>query len=104
MEENSFPSLNEIRKEAQSIKPVVIVGRNGVTENLIDSVSDAFHTREVVKVKFNDWKEEKFDLSSVIAGKTGSRIISIIGNTLILFRKITRHEDEKSSPGPENTN
>jgi RNA-binding protein len=91
--------VEEIRKEAQHIKPVVIVGRNGVTESLIDSVSDAFHTREVVKVKFNDWKEEKHDLSNVIAEKTGSTVISIIGNTLILFRKITKHEDEKIKAG-----
>ncbi len=61
--ENSWKHLNVLQKNirslAHNLKPVVMVQRNGITEQLIKSVDIALADHELIKVKFLDSKEEK---------------------------------------------
>jgi RNA-binding protein YhbY len=44
-------------------------------------------TRELIKIKFREFKDEKVALSKSIAELTHSEVVGIIGHTLILFRQ-----------------
>ena len=77
----------KLKSDAHHLNPLVIVGQKGLSKTLIASVEDALKAHELIKIKFNDFKEEKEELSNKIADETGSEIVSIIGNIVILYRK-----------------
>ena len=79
-----------LRGLAHGLKPLVQVGKKGVTDELIGSVDHALDDHELIKVRFLDFKEEKITLSEKIAEKTGSELVGLIGNIAVLFR---RHPD-----------
>lgn len=79
-----------LRSRAHHLKPVVYVGKSAVTDTVVDSADKALAAQELIKVKFNDLKDQKKALTEELAQRTGAGIAGIIGNTAILYRP---HED-----------
>jgi putative YhbY family RNA-binding protein len=48
-----------LRSLAHHLKPVVIVGKNGINSQLIASTEVALNDHELIKVRFGEFKEEK---------------------------------------------
>jgi RNA-binding protein len=84
-----------LRGLAHHLKPVVQVGKQGVIENLITSVSQALDAHELIKVKFVDHKQERHELSQEIANRTGSELAGLVGNVAILYRQHSEAEKRK---------
>jgi RNA-binding protein len=84
-----------LRSLAHHLKPVVMVGRNGVSEQLTASVDAALKDHELIKVKFLDFKEEKKEISQEIALTTKSEVVGIIGNIVIFYRQHPQPEQRK---------
>ncbi|MBW2638545.1 MAG: YhbY family RNA-binding protein [Deltaproteobacteria bacterium] len=72
---------------AHHIKPLVIIGVKGVTEQLLNSVDVALNDHELIKVKFSDFKESKKEISEEIAEATNSERVGLIGNIAIFYRQ-----------------
>ena len=53
-----------LEKEAHDLSPLVIVGGAGLTEGVIDMVDNSLFHHELIKVKFNEYKDEKIDLTN----------------------------------------
>lgn len=75
-----------LEKNAQPLNALVQVGGAGVTEEQIKQISRLLDEHELIKVKFNEFKDEKRELSAEIAQKTESTFVRLIGNVLILYR------------------
>ena len=86
-----------LRGLAHGLEPVVFIGKNGITENLIIAVNDAIEVHELIKVKFQDFKDEKKDLSEVLAKDTNTELCGLVGNIAILFRQNENEEKRKIS-------
>ena len=84
-----------LRGLAHHLKPVVQVGKQGVIENLITSVSQALDAHELIKVKFVDHKQERQELSREIANRTESELAGLVGNVAILYRQHSDAEKRK---------
>ena len=52
MEKLSSSERNILRKEAHTLKPVIMVGKNGITPKLTAAVDAALADHELIKVKF----------------------------------------------------
>ena len=76
-----------LRSQAHHLEPVVLIGKNGIKDGTIESINKVLQTRELIKIKFREFKDEKLKLSGKIAELTNSEIVGIIGHTLILFRQ-----------------
>ena len=76
----------QLRSQAQSLNPVVMVGHEGITEGVIAALDAALTDHELVKVRFQDFKEMVRDLSVQLANKTGSALVSTTGFTAVFFR------------------
>ncbi len=74
-------------KQAHSLKPVVMIGKAGLTEEVVSATTAALDDHELIKVRFVDHKSEKKSISSQLADRTDSTLIRIIGNIAILFRR-----------------
>jgi len=75
----------KLKAQAHGLKPVIQVGKAGVEEPQIKSIRRALHEHELIKIKFLDYKDHKQEISMNIARETGSEVVDIIGNTLILY-------------------
>jgi RNA-binding protein len=81
-----------LRAQAHHLKPLVMIGAKGVTDQLVGSVDIALNDHELIKVKFGEFKEAKKEMSEEIAKATKSELVGLIGNIAIFYR---RHPDPK---------
>lgn len=84
-----------LRGLAHHLKPVVQVGKQGLIDNLITTVSQALDAHELIKVKFVDLKQQREELSCEIATRTESELAGLIGNVAILYRQHSNAEKRK---------
>ena len=76
-----------LRSKAHHLAPVVLIGKHGITDGTIESIDRVFETRELIKIKFREFKNEKLSLSEKITELTNSQIVGVIGHTVIIFRQ-----------------
>jgi len=79
-----------LKNQAHSLKVNIIIGKNGCTNNLIQAIIQEFKNKELIKIKFNDFKDEKKELTELIQNETTSFLVSIIGNCAIFFKKLKK--------------
>ena len=84
-----------LEKLAHDLQPVVIVGGAGVTDGVISMVDNSLAAHELIKVKFNEFKDEIRELTTELCQKTDATLVRIIGFTVILFREAEQEEDRK---------
>ncbi len=87
MQELSASERKKLKAQAHHLKPVIMIGKNGMTESFIKSVIKALYDHELIKIKFIDFKDEKKELAKEISEKTDSDIVGMIGNILILYKE-----------------
>lgn len=82
-----------LRAEAHGLKPVVQIGKEGITENVIASINDAFNTREVLKIKVLETAPETASESvkSILAGMDDTYLVQVMGRIITLFRQSERN-------------
>ena len=76
-----------LRGQAHHLEPVVLIGKNGIKDGTIESINKVLQTRELIKIKFREFKDEKLSLSEKIAELTNSQVVGVIGHTVIIFRQ-----------------
>lgn len=86
-----------LRGIAHGLKPVVQIGRDGVTAGVIRAVDEELFRHELIKIKFNDIKGKglKESITGEVAAKTGSVPVGMIGHTVILYRRQADPEKRK---------
>lgn len=78
----------KLKAQAHSLKPVVLMGEKGLTENVILEIDLALASHQLIKVKVGRLpKEEKQQIASEITQATSSELVQIIGNILVLYRR-----------------
>ncbi len=80
---------NFLRKKAHELKPVVMIGKNGLSAEVIHAADSALVDHELIKIKFIDFKEEKQALSRSLAVETGAYLVTVIGNVAVFYRENT---------------
>jgi len=76
-----------LRSQAHHLEPVVLIGKNGIKDGTIESINKVLQTRELIKIKFREFKGEKLSLSEKIVELTNSQVVGVIGHTVIIFRQ-----------------
>jgi RNA-binding protein len=75
-----------LRGLGHHLNPVVFVGREGFSETLVQSVTDALKTRELIKVKLGQNCDiPKKEAAEKLAEISGANLIQLIGKTVLLF-------------------
>lgn len=87
----------ELEKAAHDLNPVVIVGGAGVTEGVVTMVANSLKVHELLKIKFNEYKDEKVELTQVICDQCDATLVRIIGNVAILYKEAEKEADRKYS-------
>jgi RNA-binding protein len=77
-----------LRGLAHDLKPVVLIGKEGITDGIVRAADEGLCQHELIKIKYNEYKEkeQKTPLTEKLVERTGSALIGTIGHTAILFR------------------
>ena len=84
-----------LEKEAHNLSPLVIVGGAGVTEGVINMISSSIASHELIKVKFNEYKDEKVELTEEILESTDTTLVRMIVNIIILYKAAEKEDKQK---------
>ena len=86
-----------LRGLAHNLKPVVLIGQKGLTDDLIKSADQALEKHELIKIKFNEYKEkdQKAVITEELCKSTKAEVAGTIGHIVILYREQTDPEKKK---------
>lgn len=76
-----------LRGLAHHLKPVVYLGKQGITDSLIENVNQALDAHELIKLKFTSFKEQRKTLAQEIEEHTQSEMVGLVGNIAIYYRE-----------------
>lgn len=72
---------------AHKLKPVVLLGSNGLTEGVLAEIDSALDTHELIKVKIpSSDRELKAQIAETIALNTQATLVQTIGNIAVYYR------------------
>lgn len=79
--------IRELKARAQRLEPILKMGKQGLSPAFIKSVQEVLALRELIKVKFVEFKEQRKQLAPELAEKSGSFLVTLVGNVAVLYRK-----------------
>ncbi|MBW2467087.1 MAG: ribosome assembly RNA-binding protein YhbY [Deltaproteobacteria bacterium] len=83
-----------LRGLGHHLKPLVILGRDGLSKNVVIAANAVLAAHELVKIKIgNGCLLDRNEAAAALAEKTGAEIVQILGKTLLLFRANPDRED-----------
>lgn len=88
------------KARAQRLKAALKVGHDGLSPQFLAAVVDALKHHELVKVKFDAFKDQKKELAPQLAGKSGSHLVTRVGNVVVLYRPKSGEDDGLPSAAP----
>jgi RNA-binding protein len=78
--------IRELKARAQRMKATLRVGKDGLSPQFLAAVQQALSHAELIKIKFDYFKEDKKVLTPQLAEKTGSHLVTRVGNVVVLYR------------------
>ena len=94
-----MPTLRELKSRAQLLKPSLRLGRNGLTNEFVAALEDALGRTGLVKIRFEDFKDERKSLTKELVLRTSSQLVQQVGHTAVFYRAPasprTAHHDEE---------
>jgi RNA-binding protein len=84
--------FRKLKTLAKSIKPLIRIGKNGVSGNVIEELKRLLKKYHLVKIKVLkaapiEGKDELKKMAQSLARETDSQVVLIIGNTFTLYFK-----------------
>lgn len=77
-----------LRSLAHSLKPILQIGSDGVSPAFLESLDEAFNTRELLKVKAIDTSDldARQAADRIADGLDDVAVVQTIGRTVVLYR------------------
>jgi RNA-binding protein len=77
-----------LRAEAHALEPVVMVGKEGLTETLISAVSAALLRHELIKVRVHESSPvERAEVAEQLPSAAKAELAGQVGRVLILYKR-----------------
>ena len=82
-----------LRGLANGIPAIMQIGKGGIGENLIKTVSDALEARELIKLTvLENSMESPKEVANALAEATGSDVVAVGGKKIVLYRESVNHK------------
>ena len=84
----------QLRGMANSLDPIVHIGKDGIGDNLVKQAGDALEARELIKCRVLENSEYTArEGAEALAKATRSEVVQVIGTKFVLYRQ--SHNKEK---------
>ena len=78
----------KLRSLASTMSPVTQIGKGGITDNLVTTVSDALEARELIKLSVLETSEyTPREAAEALAEALNAAVVGVIGRKLVLYRR-----------------
>ena len=81
------PQIRKLKALGQRLDPMLKIGKAGLSDGFVKSVDEALTLHELIKIKFDDLKEQKKELSLQLATRTTSHLVMRVGHVVVLYRQ-----------------
>ena len=76
-----------LKSLANELNSVFQVGKSGLTPEVTEAVTEAFHNRELLKIAvLKNCMEDPKEIAAIIAERTHSQVVQVIGKKIILYK------------------
>ena len=84
-----------MRSKSNGLNDLVYVGKEGVTENVINQITDNLFAHELIKIKVQKTAPEELnEVAEQIVDACNCQVVAIIGSKIILY-KVTNKKNFK---------
>ncbi len=76
-----------LRSLAHPLRPVVMIGKEGLTPAVVAKADQELTAHELIKVRFAQFQDEKRELLAQMAAELLAEVVGVVGHVGILFRQ-----------------
>lgn len=94
----SIQERKRLRQIGHALNPVVMLGGQGLTENVVEETNRALNDHELIKVKIaGEDRDARVAAINEIAQITGAEIVQTIGKIALLYKKAIKQNPKLSN-------
>ncbi len=85
-----------LKSISSTYEPIFQIGKSSITPTMVDAVSEALAARELIKVSvLKNCADDPRDIAELLAERTRSKVVHVIGKKIVLYRPNPKKEDRK---------
>ena len=85
-----------LKSISSTYEPIFQIGKGSITPEVCEAVSEALTARELIKISvLKNCADDPKDVATLIAERTRSQVVHVIGRKIVLFRQNPKKEDRK---------
>lgn len=78
----------ELRSVGQGLKPLLMIGKEGLTDTVLAQLEALIERHELVKIKLLDTLEvDRHELAEELETKARARLVQVIGRMVLMYRR-----------------
>ncbi|WP_336929137.1 ribosome assembly RNA-binding protein YhbY [Acinetobacter tandoii] len=94
----SIQERKRLRQIGHALNPVVMIGGQGLTENVVEETNRALNDHELIKVKIaGEDREARVAVIAEISKVTGAEVVQTIGKIALLYKKAKQQNPKLSN-------
>ncbi len=84
----SGKAARRLRALGHDLSAVVSIGKDGITDGVVDAAKAALHTHELIKVRVRtEAPIDRKEAASDLANRTSSSLAQVLGRTFLLYKR-----------------
>lgn len=77
-----------LKSLAMTMDPIFQIGKNSMTPELTNAISEALEARELIKVSvLKNCADDPKELAQLLAERTRSQVVQVIGKKIVLYKE-----------------
>lgn len=89
-----------LKARAMKIDSIFQIGKSSLSPAQVEAIRSALQARELIKVSvLKNCADDPAELAEVIAQRTGSQVVQVIGKKIVLYKKNAKREAKKIPDG-----
>ncbi len=87
-----------LKSISSTYDPIFQIGKGSITPELCEAVNEALTARELIKLSvLKNCADDPHTIAQILAERTRSEVVHVIGKKIVLFRQNPKKEDRKIS-------
>jgi len=83
----SSKQIRHLRGLGHHLLPAVMVGREGVTDQVLAALEDSIKAHELIKVKIQqNCPQDRSEVAELLAKGAVAAVVQVLGKTILLYR------------------
>ena len=85
-----------LKSLSSTYDPIFQIGKSSITPEVCEAVSEALAARELIKISvLKNCADDPKDLAAILAERTRSQVVHVIGKKIVLYRQNPKKEERK---------